>query len=349
MWNSKSPFYIEPRLSADLIRWGWNFLRSATDGRERSSVIALRDLSLLSQLEYEMWIKEFGLSFGYERKGLLEIFQHEHSETHARAWVEKAKKIGLEETRLLSREELHAFEPGLRMNARGAIFSPSDAHCFPNQLIQNLVEHLKSVGVHFHENSEATDFESAGGRIEHVVAGGREYAADTVVLAAGSWSSFLTSRLGIRMPLVAGRGYSVTLENYPHSLGRPVVFLEGRVAITPLGPNRIRFGGTMEITSHRRPPRMKRVKGILDAVKKAFPDFDIPMPSPGNTWFGYRPLSADGLPYIGRTKKWENLVVATGHSMIGISLGAGTGKLVDEIVNGAPPSMALSPFRVERF
>ena len=94
---------------------------------------------------------------------------------------------------------------------------------------------------------------------------------------------------------------------------------------------------------------MNRVQGILDAVKRFYPDFDVPLPSKEKIWYGYRPCSADGLPYIGRVKKYNNLVVATGHSMLGLSLGAGTGKLVDEILNNKPTSMDVNPFLVERF
>jgi D-amino-acid dehydrogenase len=125
--------------------------------------------------------------------------------------------------------------------------------------------------------------------------------------------------------------------------------VEGRVAITPMNGNKIRFGGTMEITSHKTPPRMNRVQGILDAVKRYYPEFDVPLPSKENTWYGYRPCSADGLPYIGRIKKYSNVTVATGHAMLGLSMGAGTGKLVDEIVNNKPGSLDIRPFTVERF
>ena len=146
-----------------------------------------------------------------------------------------------------------------------------------------------------------------------------------------------------------GRGYSVTLENSPYKVNYPAVLLEGRAAITPMDGNKIRFGGTMEITSHKTPPRMNRVQGILNAVKRFYPDFDVPLPPKEKIWYGYRPCSADGLPYIGRVKKYDNLIIATGHSMLGLSLGAGTGKLVNEIVNNQPTSMDIKPFTVERF
>lgn len=94
---------------------------------------------------------------------------------------------------------------------------------------------------------------------------------------------------------------------------------------------------------------MNRVQGILDAVKRFYPEFDVPFPAKENIWYGYRPCSADGLPYIGRIKKLDNLTVATGHSMLGLSLGAGTGKLVDEIITGKPLTMPLNAFTPERF
>jgi D-amino-acid dehydrogenase len=173
--------------------------------------------------------------------------------------------------------------------------------------------------------------------------------ADEIVIATGSWGRETAKMLGLNLPLMPGRGYSVTLEDSVYKVNYPAVLIEGRVAITPMDGNKIRFGGTMEITSHKTPPRMNRVQGILDAVKRFYPEFDVPLPSMDKVWYGYRPCSADGLPYLGRIKKYNNVTVATGHSMLGLSLGAGTGKLVDEIVNNKATSMDTNPFKVERF
>lgn len=169
-----------------------------------------------------------------------------------------------------------------------------------------------------------------------------------VVLATGSWSREVAALLGVNIPMVAGRGYSITTDDERFRVNYPSVLMEGRVAITPMN-GRTRFGGTMEITSMKVPARMQRVKGILDAVKRYFPEFEIPMPAPEQVWYGYRPCSADGLPYIGRTSRMKNLIVATGHSMLGLSLGAGTGKLVAEIADEHTPSMDIRPFNADRF
>jgi D-amino-acid dehydrogenase len=350
MLNSKSPFYVQPRLSLSLIDWGLKFMRSATKEHVEKAAAPLRDIALISQQEYEgVWRQQPGLDFSYEHKGLLEIFQTGAGAEHARHTVEKAHELGLNNTSLLSHAELQAMEPHTRINAQGAIFFKCDAHLYPNKLMSSLIRQLEQAGVRLLPREEVKGFETGGGQIRKVITAGNSHEAGAVVLATGSWSREIAAMMGARLPLVPGRGYSVTLEDSPYRLNYPAILLEGRAAITPMDGNKIRFGGTMEVTSIHTPPRYSRVQGILDAVRRFFPEFDVPMPAPEKIWYGYRPCSADGLPYIGRIKKYNNVVVATGHSMLGLSLGPGTGKLVSELVNEQPSSMDLSPFAVERF
>ncbi len=349
MLNAESPFYIQPRLSKSLIQWGWNFMKSATPEKVAAAAIPLRDYAFLSQKLYEQWAAMPQFDFAYEHKGLLEIFQTEKVLDHAHHLVEQAHSLGLTDTKLLSQQELFDLEPNHKINALGAIYFACDAHLYPNKLMQQLIAHLKLKGVRFCLNETVTDFEKKAGNITAVITDKHKYKADTVVIATGSWSRELAEKLNITMPLVAGRGYSVTLEDSPYRTNHPAVFVEGRVALTPMDGNKMRFGGTMEITSSSTPPKLNRVKGILKTVKQYFPEFDIPMPSIENIWYGYRPCSADGLPYLGRTKKWSNLVIATGHAMVGLSLGAGTGKLVCEIVEEQKTSINIDIYNPERF
>ena len=215
--------------------------------------------------------------------------------------------------------------------------------------MSQLLSYLPAAGVELVRNAEVTGFERSGGKVSKVIAGDQAFTADEVVMATGSWGRETAKLLDLDIPLMPGRGYSVTLEDSPYKINYPSILVEGRVALTPMDGNKIRFGGTMEITSHKTPPRMNRVQGILDAVKRFYPEFDVPLPPKEKIWYGYRPCSADGLPFIGRVKKLSNVTVATGHSMLGLSLGAGTGKLVSELVNRVPTSMELRPFDVERF
>jgi D-amino-acid dehydrogenase len=349
MLNSQSPFYIEPRLSLPLVDWGLKFVKSANMAHVDRSAIPLRDIALLSQNLYEEdFAKQPGFNFSYQHKGLLEIFQTEKNAHHAQGSVEKAKRLGLDVS-LLDHAALQQMEPQTRINALGAIFFKCDGHLFPNKLMADMKRHLKQSGVKFIYNQEVTAFETTGREIKKVITRSAVYQADKIVIASGSWSRELAAKLKIKIPMMPGRGYSLTLENSPYIVNHPAILVERRTAITPMDGNKIRFGGTMEITSTAAPLRMNRVEGILNSVKQYFPEFDIPVPSPEKVWYGFRPCSADGMPYIGRVKNISNCVIATGHSMLGLSLGAGTGKLVSELINEQPTSIDLTSFSPDRF
>jgi len=350
MLNSQSPFYVQPRLSRSLIDWGMKFMKSATPEHVERSAVPLKDIAVLSQYEYEnTWRPLPHFDFAYEHKGLLEIFQTKAGADHARHTVEKAHELGLMDTELLDYNGLQEKEPHTRVNGLGAIFFRCDGHLYPDKLMHGLLALLRSAGVKLLPGQEVVRVEAGGGGVKKLITGQQAFEADVVVVATGSWSREMAALMDTRLPLVAGRGYSITLENSPYRVNYPAILVEGRAAITPMDGNKIRFGGTMEITSTATPPRYARVQGILNAVKRFFPDFDVPMPPREKIWYGYRPCSADGLPYIGRIKKYNNVVIATGHSMLGLSLGAGTGKLVSEIVDERESSIDLKPFSVERF
>ncbi|RXK85303.1 NAD(P)/FAD-dependent oxidoreductase [Filimonas effusa] len=348
MLNARSPFYVKPRLDSGLINWGLKFMKSATAAHVEKSAVPLRDIALLSKSLYDSWAADPEFSFAYESKGLLEMFQLPENEAHAHHTVKAAAELGLDAA-VLSAAEVSAMEPQTKLNIRGAIHFRCDAHLHPGKLMRQLNERLRAANVQFIKNEEVTGFEKLGSSIKTVVTKNNRYQADLVVLAAGSWSRGVASHLQVKIPMVGGRGYSVTLEDAAYQLNYPAILTEGRVAITPLDDNKIRFGGTMEITSLSAPPNMNRVKGILESVKRFLPDFDIPFPQEKDVWYGYRPCSADGLPYIGRLNSARNCIVATGHSMLGLSLGPATGKLVSEIANEAPVSMNITAFTPERF
>jgi len=350
MLNSQSPFYVQPRLSRSLVDWGMKFMKSATPGHVQRSAIPLKDIAVLSQYEYEnTWLPLPHFDFAYQHKGLLEIFQTPAGAEHARHTVEKGHELGLD-VDLLDAVALQEKEPHTKVNGLGAIFFKCDAHLFPDKLMRGLIRILGEAGVQLIPHQEVTGFEKGNGAVKRLItATGHHYDADAIVVATGSWSREMAALLDTNLPLVPGRGYSVTLADSPYRVNYPAILVEGRAAITPMDGNKIRFGGTMEITSTNTPPRYQRVQGILNAVKRFFPEFDVPMPPKEKIWYGYRPCSADGLPYIGRIRRYNNVVVATGHSMLGLSLGAGTGRLVSELVDERPTSIDLTPFAVERF
>lgn len=348
MLNSRSPFYVQPSFNTSLVDWGFKFVKSANQKNVAASAVPLRDIAILSQQEYKLWTSLPGFDFAYEHKGLLEVFQTQAMAEHAQHTVEKAKVLGLD-AELLSYEALQKMEPQTKINGLGAIFFKCDAHLYPDKLMKSLLGYLQQQGVQLIANEEVTGFEKEKKRIKKVITTKQAVEADEIVIATGAWSREIAAMLDTKIPMMPGRGYSLTLENSKYHLNYPAVLMEGRVAITPMDGNKIRFGGTMEVVSTKTPPRYERVEGILNSVKRFLPEFDIPMPAKDKLWYGYRPCSADGLPYIGRISKFENVVVATGHAMLGLSLGAGTGKLVSELLDEKKSSIDMGAFEVERF
>jgi D-amino-acid dehydrogenase len=346
MLNAKSPFYVKPSLNSALINWGWHFVRSATKSHVERAAVPLRDIALLSKQLYEEWAQI--LDFAYQPVGMLELFNTEVNAHHAEQTVKDAAALGIE-ARLIDKATLAAMEPDTAINASGALYFPGDSQLYPNKLMNSLLVYLQSKGVTFVTKQEVNSLVIAGHKVTGVRTNEMQLEADHVVIAGGVWSRELAKLIKVNIPMVGGRGYSVTFENAPYKTRHSVILSEARVAISPMDGNKIRFGGTMEITPVNTPPRMQRVQGILESVKRYFPAYDIPLPASQDVWYGYRPCSADGLPHIGNVQRYPNVTVATAHSMLGISLGAGTGKLVAELVQQVQPSMDLAPFKVERF
>ena len=347
MFNSSSPFYVKPQLNMDLIKWGYSFYKSSTKSHVEKSGIALKEISLLSKAMYQQLAKDLPFDFGFHERGLLMLYktketEHEESETAA-----FANDHGIE-ARILSAKEVQQLEPNVKVDARGGVYFPGDAHITPQNLVKGLVNHLKAKGVTFHINTEVTGFEFEKEKIKTVQTSQGSFSFDEVILATGSWSGTLAKKLNLNLPMQAGKGYSFTLPDVKKNVSIPSIFLEARVAVTPMG-NSLRFGGTMEITGVDYSINMKRVKGIVDSIPNYYPEMKVRMPALEKVWHGLRPCSPDGLPYIGRSKKYKNLILATGHSMLGISLGPGTGKLISEIVNEEKLGMNLLMFNPERF
>ena len=348
MFNSRSPFYVQPSINLSLMDWGLKFMRSANKKNVEQAAVPLKNIAVFSQHEYSEWEKIPGFDFAFERKGMLEIFKTEKVGHHAAQTVEAGKKLGLD-VELVDAKGLQLLEPQTKINALGAINFKCDSHLYPDKLMASLKNYLKQQAVQLIKG-EVTGFEKDNGKVTKVFCGDKMYEADEVVIATGSWSREIAAMLNTKISLMPGRGYSFTLENPVDKLNHPAILTEGRVAITPFeNGNKMRYGGTMEVVSTKTPPRYHRVEGIINAIKDFLPEFKIEMPAQEKIWHGFRPTSADGLPYIGRIKKYKNVVVATGHAMLGLSLGAGTGKLVSELVDEKNTSVNLKAFEVERF
>lgn len=347
MFNSTSPFYVKPRLSGDLIKWGYHFYKNSTKEHVTKAAPALKEISLLSKAMYQQLSKDLPFDFGYHERGLLMLYQTKETEHEEAETAALANKYGIE-AHVLSSEEVQKLEPDVKVSARGGVYFPGDAHLTPQSLVNQLISFLKSQSVSFQTNTSVQDFIIESGKIKIIQTDMGDFSFDEVVIATGSWSGLLAAKLDLSLPMQAGKGYSFTIPDMEKNVRIPSIFLEARVAVTPMG-NSLRFGGTMEITGIDHSISMNRVTGIVDAIPRYYPEMKIAMPPTEKIWHGLRPCSPDGLPYLGRSKKISNLILATGHSMMGLSLGPGTGKLVSELINQEKTSIDLAMFTPERF
>lgn len=349
MWNPASPFYIKPRLDLELLSWGWKFFRSANAAHVARSAPLLRDLSLASRAAFAELARRHDTDFGFVERGLLMFCKTPHAlEEEARA-AEAAQRLGIP-AEVLSANGVAQLDSGVRYDVAGAVYFPKDCHLNPARFVSMLAKEVIAAGGQIRFSTAVTGWrtEGKGGQVTAVRTATGEITADEFVVAGGSWSPAVARELGIQLPMQAGKGYSLTLPKPRQLPSICSIFTEARVAITPMNGS-LRFGGTMEIAGMDESINPVRVRGIIDAVPRYFPDFraedfqNIPV------WRGLRPCSPDGLPYIGRWPGYRNLSVATGHAMMGLSLGPITGQLMAEVLSGDKPSISLDLVRPERF
>lgn len=347
MLNSESPFYVKPRLSWELGKWGYLFWKHSNPAHVKYSIPILRDISLLSKRLFQELSEQDELAFGWKEKGLLMLFKDASTRHELEEEATIATRAGIT-AHVLSGTEVQELEPDVKVDVEGGVFYPGDAHIYPNELIQNLVKLLRLKGVLILENESVEDFEIRDARITSVSTQAGTYQFDEVVVAAGSWSPLLTQKLGISLPLQGGKGYSFMEPEVKSTIKIPAIMMEARATATPMGGG-IRFAGTLEVAGTDMNINMNRVKGIHQAIKNYYPELDVTFPKKEDVWRGLRPCSPDGLPYIGRVQGFKNLTLATGHGMMGVSLGPATGKLVAEIVSSQATSIPVSPFDPRRF
>ncbi len=342
MFNSSSPFYMKPRFDLDFFKWSWYFYRASTQAKVEMAIPTIKDINLLSRDLFES-IKASGDlgDFQLERKGLLMLYKTDVAAEEEMKVAEKAKQLGLE-VEFLNNQQLNAIEPNINVDAKGAIHYGCDGHMTPNEFMPKMIDFLQHNGVVIKTNEEVLDISVSNDKIQQLVTSKAIYVADEVVLAAGSWSGQLSKKLNIKLPIQAGKGYRINVERTT-GITMPAILLEAKVAVTPM-KGFTRFAGTMEFSGINATIRKERVQAIAKAANHFYPEIEINATEIEKAKSGMRPVSPDGLPFIGRCPQIQNLTFATGHAMMGWSLGPATGKLVTEVIDGKKTSMDMNPF-----
>ncbi|GAA4275516.1 NAD(P)/FAD-dependent oxidoreductase [Aquimarina mytili] len=345
MFNPSSPLFIKPRLNADFLRWSWAFNKSCSIKNVERSITAIKDINIMGRDLYSDIKQQESFKFQLERKGLLMLCQTEKMLEEEIRVANIAKKEGLP-VKELSLSELEHIEPNVQYNAKGAVLYECDGHTTPHIFMEEMKTYLVNSGVTFYKNEKVHDIILDGEKISALHTKGNIHKADEFVLAAGSWSSILSKKLGIKLLLEAGKGYRINSER---NLGitMPTILAEAKVAITPM-QGFTRFAGTMEIAGINHKINKVRVEAIANATQKYYPNIEISEQEKNNAACGLRPVSPDGMAYIGKSSKCKNLTVATGHAMMGWSMGPATGKLVSEIISNKKTSLNLDAFHPDR-
>ncbi len=342
--DPESPLYIRLRADPALFRWLVRFATAANEETVAHTVPVLLELSRASLRLYHQLAEEPQIGETIRRRGGLFLCTQHASHRELIHEVEVLQKHGVSAA-ILDGDAARALAPQATDRVVGGVYFPDDAHLTPDRFVQALAQRAVEHGARLKTGIDVIGFETGGKRITGVMTNRGVIRADQIVLAAGAWSPQLSRDLDLPLDVQPAKGYSITVERPEGFPELPMHLVEGKVVVTPMGET-LRFAGTLELAGLDESVNRRRV----EAIRRVVPQYLKVDPYAGlvEIWRGLRPLSPDTLPVIGRSRRWENLVIATGHGMLGMSLGPITGQLVAELVTGSPPSLDLTPFRPER-
>lgn len=335
-----SPLRIRPRPS--LLPWLARFGAASLPRRSAAASATLRAL-VAASLDAHEALSSAGLPTSFERRGILSVYESEPAFGLAR----RAASAGPGDARVLPREAALALEPELAPSVAGAIFRPGEAHCDPAAFTSALVASARALGADVRTGVEILAVHRTNGRVAELQTTAGPLRPGTVVLAAGAWTKHLAAQAGVAIPLEGGKGYHLDLAAGAARQPRAPIFLEeARVTATPLD-GLLRLTGALELSGFDQRVDPVRLEAIRRAARRTLgPSAQA---RPADVWRGLRPCTPDGLPIVGHADGVANLVLATGHAMLGIALAPVTGEIVADLVTGAPARHEIAPFSPLRF
>ena len=340
-----SPFGMKISLDPAYLSWLLQFALSCNASNVTRAIPPLKNLGLLSAANFASIISEEKLNCFYNTEGMLFLFK---TEAGLKGGMEDAEVLHKNNmaAKVLDQAAVHECEPLALPDIIGGVHYPGDASLNAVYFLKQLGERVRAMGADVYENSPVTGFETSGGKINRVHTSAGDFEPAQVILAAGAWSPAVVRGLGLNVPVQPARGYSLSMKPTRVMPRQATLLGERRVAVTPMG-DWLRFTGRLELSNLDTTPNPRHIAGIERAVRE-YIRLDEKL-TINETWAGLRPTTPDGVPIIGFAKKYSNLLLATGHAMLGLSLGPGTGQVVAELANGSKTSFDLTPFALERF
>lgn len=345
MFDGTSPLLIVPRPDPALWWWLLGFARACTHDALKRNMDTIGAMSRLTPALFNQYADQYALDFEYRRTGYMDVFRTEAAFDHARRDAEMVRALGIREDPITG-EEAQRREPALLPGVAGAIWRADASFANPRRFVTAVADSARALGADIRANTPVTDIDTRGGRVTGVrLADGSFIDADTVILAAGAWSTPIAKKVGARVPMQPAKGYHAMVEQPATPLKVACSLGEVFVAATPMD-GALRLAGTLELSGLNLDVRPER----LDMLKPGAAKFIAGVGDSRvlSTWCGLRPCAADGLPIIGPAPKTQGLYVATGHAMMGFWLAPVTGELVAQSLCNEPVQVDLGPMRVDR-
>ena len=344
MLDPDSPLYIQPRPDPAFVRWLIEFLLASKKAKFERGAAALVELCRVSVDMWEEVAKRAPEPFGFERHGLLAVYENAASLEAAKRGVDLVCQSGVRAERWTA-DQIRDKEPAIIGRQVGGYFYPDDAHCEPYGAVKVLEAEARALGVRFVEGAEVYRISNGGGSRRLTTTRG-EVTAGQIVVATGPWSEGLGKMLGFRLPVIGAKGYSVVLPPAKPHPKRSIYLIERKIAVNP-HRDALRIAGTLELVRNDFSINARRVDVIVRGAKGMLNIGE--MPASSEIWRGLRPCTPDGMPVIGRARGHGDVWLATGHQMAGLKTAPGTGLLLAQLMTGETPRFDPEPFRADRY
>ena len=353
MGSEHAPMLLRPRAVPGLLSWGPQFILNSTRGRfdantRKNLRLAIYSVALMQRLR-----EQTPITYQQQSRGVLAVFRTAELQTQALLRCEDLGRHGLS-FRPLQRDALIDLEPALRPIGEllvGGIHYAADEGGDAHQFCVELARVLKEGGAELRFGTAVDAIHHSKGRIRYLVCGGEEMAADSYVLAAGSYTPLLARQVGLSLPVRPAKGYSITMPRSRAPAAAPrigVIDAHLHAVVVPVGDDRVRVAGTAELAGYDlsiHPQRIENLKGLL---RRMFPAYAAELNESDFTpWAGLRPMSADGVPILGATRL-SNLYLNTGHGHLGWTLAAGSGRLVADAIARRAPDLNIRDYELGR-
>lgn len=329
-----------------LWRWLARFAGHCTASHQQHAATARHELLRWSMTLYREFLAETGLDCHWQERGLTMVHRHARSMDGFQKTADRlTSEFGLCPVRL-DGDRLNQHEPALVDGLAGGWLFPDDTHLDPQKLLHGLREEITAAGGEIMESTAVHRIDVDRGQVTSLQTSGGPMTAQKYVLTIGAESPRFAKPLGCTLPIVPGKGLSMTFPSTAGMPRTPMIFEDSHVAVTPMG-GQFRVGSTMQFIGYNRDISPSRLRMIRDKAQSYLTE-RLPT-EPASTWSGWRPMVIDDLPCIDRCPAAANAYVATGNGMIGISTGSGTGRLISEMICQQNPSIDPEPFSLRRF